>query len=522
MKGLGIIRKAPVETKKRLRQHGTVETILKNKSFVSLGASLFFTALLAFFTNAPDLTNQFNNLPQLGSSRHLSHQFRKFPIERSLRVSVSPIITLARRGSNKVQFPRGILHQTRYKKKFNKEKTIPDYGGLQLEFLDHDDEMRRIWNEDRIPIYQPPPFVRDQSHSFYVTDDDYELQMEYLNFNTPRDSEGFVEPTDCQYTKAVNQVFPNCNTFHELGFEELIRSGKAGLVGSGDYKKVLSIVTDLDRFILKEAPLDSDGEFSFADIGELEMDGIVSANVVPHPRMVNFYGSCVLSQLNEAMKYGDAEQIVVYDRCEGNITMSLSHPLVSANDMSPVQKIIYALDMAESIAQLHNNPLGVIVHGDIQLTQWLIDENGRPRLNDFNRATIMMYSKEKEKYCKFRNGVGPGDWRAPEEYRNDPLDEQVDVFSLGNNFYVLLTGVYPFPELCEYSDVAEMIVQGKRAFIDPRWKDQSYEEGKLAELISMCWEENPADRPNIGQVVTFLADIIDNFFFRTKKKNAIR
>jgi serine/threonine protein kinase len=35
-------------------------------------------------------------------------------------------------------------------------------------------------------------------------------------------------------------------------------------------------------------------------------------------------------------------------------------------------------------------------------------------------------------------------WRSPEEYFDHPLNEKVDVFSLGNNMYSLLTGLWPF------------------------------------------------------------------------------
>jgi serine/threonine protein kinase len=35
-------------------------------------------------------------------------------------------------------------------------------------------------------------------------------------------------------------------------------------------------------------------------------------------------------------------------------------------------------------------------------------------------------------------------WRSAEEYKDEPLNEKVDIFSLGNNFYSLLVGLFPF------------------------------------------------------------------------------
>jgi serine/threonine protein kinase len=36
-------------------------------------------------------------------------------------------------------------------------------------------------------------------------------------------------------------------------------------------------------------------------------------------------------------------------------------------------------------------------------------------------------------------------WRSPEEYKDEHINEKIDVWSLGNNFYSLLTGMYVFP-----------------------------------------------------------------------------
>ena len=54
-------------------------------------------------------------------------------------------------------------------------------------------------------------------------------------------------------------------------------------------------------------------------------------------------------------------------------------------------------------------------------------------LNDFNRAEIMLFNEKDQEYCRYRNNPGHGDWRAPEEYYDKPLDEKIDIWSLGNN-----------------------------------------------------------------------------------------
>lgn len=50
--------------------------------------------------------------------------------------------------------------------------------------------------------------------------------------------------------------------------------------------------------------------------------------------------------------------------------------------------------------------------------------------------------------------------------------------------------------------------QGETSFLDPRWKNVSYGEGKLVELIEKCWEFDPKLRPTSGEIVLFLRDAL--------------
>jgi hypothetical protein len=56
--------------------------------------------------------------------------------------------------------------------------------------------------------------------------------------------------------------------------------------------------------------------------------------------------------------------------------------------------------------------------------------------------------------------------------------------------------------LCHQTD----IVNGKRAFIDPRYRTRSYIEGKLVEIMERTWLQDRTKRPSIFEVVDFLVD----------------
>jgi len=134
-------------------------------------------------------------------------------------------------------------------------------------------------------------------------------------------------------------------------------------------------------------------------------------------------------QIINGTGYATAEEIKQQER----IALDVS----PRNKFSPDEKLVLALKMAEAIADLHGFKDGVIVHGDIQLCQYLINRDGQLKLNDFNRAEVMLWDTKKQDYCRFRSGLVYGNYRSPEEDEDEPLNEQIDVFSLGKHLELL-------------------------------------------------------------------------------------
>jgi serine/threonine protein kinase len=122
-------------------------------------------------------------------------------------------------------------------------------------------------------------------------------------------------------------------------------------------------------------------------------------------------------------------------------------------------------------------------------------------------------------------------YRAPEENRDEYLNEKIDIYSFGNNIYGLLTGLWVFydtdddatvqvRDLCVcrndglcfgfsfllwwFSRAQKKVNNGERAFIDKRYRTRSYAEGKLVELMENCWLDDPAKRVDIFEAVRFL------------------
>jgi serine/threonine protein kinase len=114
-------------------------------------------------------------------------------------------------------------------------------------------------------------------------------------------------------------------------------------------------------------------------------------------------------------------------------------------------------------------------------------------------------------------------WRSPEEYLDRDHDEKMDVYSLGNNFFALLTGLEPFWEEGEdWDKVKERVKRGDKAPIDPRYKERSFAESKLVEVIDWCHEFDPQNRPSVFDVVQFLQDAMTELDGSASQKKEVK
>ena len=77
--------------------------------------------------------------------------------------------------------------------------------------------------------------------------------------------------------------------------------------------------------------------------------------------------------------------------------------------------------------------------------------------------------------------------------------------------YSLLTGLWVFYDTDSDRTIQKRVKEGEKAYIDPRYKERSLAEAKIAEIIDQCHEYNPDDRPSIFEVVKFLREALEEF-----------
>lgn len=262
----------------------------------------------------------------------------------------------------------------------------------------------------------------DDVDQYYFFDDDL-LRDPFTTYDDDR-----VKGTgSCRRVNWHRWQFPNCNAFHEMGSATEVPMYLSG----GAYRSVFiynhAFISHFDNIIWKQIIFE-DYEFThvscsfrlfrklvfsltaYKDMYEfVRMDAIVSERLSLNPRIVDIYGHCGLSIFSEYLEDGIIEDYIVPG--SGHIKpdrLNDEDDVKPQNKYTSKEKLSISLEMAKSIAALHEYPGGKIVHNDIQLGQFLHTKDDEIKLNDFNRAEIMFWDEGNSRYCKYRNGPGKG------------------------------------------------------------------------------------------------------------------
>ena len=81
----------------------------------------------------------------------------------------------------------------------------------------------------------------------------------------------------------------------------------------------------------------------------------------------------------------------------------------------------------------------------------------------------------------------------------------IDIYSLGNIFYSLLSESWPFENMKE-DEAQNRISEGERPSLEFNVKGNSTNRASLVmkEAIKLCWEQEPTIRPTANELVKFL------------------
>lgn len=386
-----------------------------------------------------------------------------------------------------------------------------DYGGLAITILKQGDD--RIITQKEKEYTYIPEYLANKDHreeSFRPDYDDYEEGCHPVNWK--------------------DNIYPTCNNFHELHMVYDNDSYNIVNLGTGTWrtawgfqKKIKEQQSELDdnSFVLKS--LNGWQPIDYSTTEAAQTEAAIMERLSRSPRIVDIYGYCGVATLNEHMKEKIKDTIVpppgyMKQHQLDEIQEANNNQVVSQNNLTSTEKLYLAMGMAEAIADLHGFEGGVITHGDNWPDQLLVSKEGVLKLNDFEGSYIMDYDIGEGQYCLDDRGCSGFAYQSPEELACYLADEKSDVYTLGNNIYVLLTGLWPFyDEGMYWSSVHSTIGPGEkigdpdirlRPFVDDRYRnDPDLITSALVAIMEHCWEWDPDERISIFTVILLLQKV---------------
>ncbi|XP_019173035.1 PREDICTED: serine/threonine-protein kinase HT1-like [Ipomoea nil] len=264
---------------------------------------------------------------------------------------------------------------------------------------------------------------------------------------------------------------------HELSFGPMIKDSPYSIVYEGLYKSTPVAI----KVILPEKSANVSPERK----GRFEREVMLLARM-QHENIVKFIGATVepaLLLVTELMRCGTLQKYLwsIRPKCP-DLKLSLN----------------FALDICRAMEHLHTNG---IIHRDLKPSNLLLTDDKKIKLADFGLA-------REESETEMTTETGTYRWMAPELFNMDPLgmrkhyNHKVDVYSFSLILWELLTNRTPYKGRNSVM-VAYASAKNMRPNVDdiPR---------NIGSLISACWAENPADRPEFKKISETLENILRN------------
>ena len=162
----------------------------------------------------------------------------------------------------------------------------------------------------------------------------------------------------------------------------------------------------------------------------------------------------------------------------------------------------YAIQFATGMNFLHTHKPNPILHRDLKPANLLLDFSDVLKVSDFGLAKLRPTHATKtattaEEYQPYVMTGETGSYRfmAPEVFRHEAYGRPVDVYSFSMILFYMLGGVSPWPELDGMRAVTLAATEGDRPPIPRHW------DTKLADLLTVTWDDNPKKRPSFAAVL---------------------
>ena len=249
-------------------------------------------------------------------------------------------------------------------------------------------------------------------------------------------------------------------------------------------------------------------------------EAIAMERLTASPYVMDMYGYCGNSAMTE-LAFGEKGIDNLYRLAVG-----------LKDNFSPYvlqTKLQIAAMTAMGLSHVHNIPgehesHATMAHYDFNPRNIIISASGTPKINDFNCAEFLTWNEKTLSPCGFEARLHEPWWRAPEEMilqektntsnvdtdvqTNRRINEKVDVYSLGNVLFVLLTGLEPHGKAhkkLRYKNVTITLASGEIPALPIEYAEsQDPIIAAIRIAILKCWEHDPNKRARSAQIAQFL------------------
>ena len=184
----------------------------------------------------------------------------------------------------------------------------------------------------------------------------------------------------------------------------------------------------------------------------------------------------------------------VYESGEHDGQLYITMELMSGGTLSdvidkegplPVARAVdYVLDIIDGLMVAHD---AGIVHRDLKPSNSFIDSDGRIKVGDFGLAKSFLADSSLTQTGTF---MGTPQYAAPEQVRNEDIDERTDIYALGGTLFYLLSGRAPFV------GNAAQVITSIATDVPSRVSEFAKNVPKpLVNLIAQTLEKDPNRRP---------------------------
>ncbi|KAK7309260.1 hypothetical protein RJT34_05834 [Clitoria ternatea] len=232
---------------------------------------------------------------------------------------------------------------------------------------------------------------------------------------------------------------------------------------------------------------------------------------INHSNVIRLSGAC----------FHEGHWYLVYEYASnGALSEWIYFNNVDGKFLSWTQRMQIALDVATGLDYLHRFTSPPHIHKDVKSSNILLDTGFRAKVANLSLARSV--EGEEDQFPATRHIVGTRGYMAPEYLENGLVSTKLDVYAFGVLILEMLTGKEVASILTEDNTDLSNVLSGilgeencyekLKEFMDPYLLPNYPSELAtfVVEMIHSCIKKDPASRPNVHEIVSFLSRTLDS------------